>query len=176
MKTIATVGILALLTSCTALDIDEARLGASLFDITATDEGTIGSQAVKSTADGDGAGGFIELTNVVDRDTSVGLRAGYSLAEIEAVDFEQFEGLAVARQYLTDPSAVRLYVEGRAGYARIEVRDDFLGSGGADAFKVGGGLGVELGSVFVQVDYDGLFGNDFDAKGPSLSIGGVIRF
>lgn len=181
-KTMTVLFLLPLLASCAALDIDEARLGGSLLDITATDEGTIGTQAVKSEADGDARGVQVELTNRIDSDTSAGLLFGYSTGSIQQVDIEQFDVAAVGRQYLvSDRNTLRPFIEGRAGYTRFEARDEFLGSGEADAFKVGAGIGLEMQldaglSVFVQGNYDAAFAQQFDTQGPSLVIGGAIRF
>ena len=175
MKTIATVGLLALLTSCTALNIDGARAGVRAQRVTATDRGEINGQSVSSSATGSVAGTKLELVNRVGRTTEVGLVFGYGRGAIEQVDIETFDVGMAAREFF-GTGTVRPYFEGRIGYQRFGVRDDFLGHGGTDTATAGIGLGVELGSVFVQVDFDGAIGKDFDNHGPGLMVGGVVRF
>ena len=172
--------LLPLLASCSALDIDEARIGASSFLITATDEGTVGGQAVRSTADGTGEGATLELTNHVSKDTSAGLLFGYSTGSIVSVDIEQIDVAAVGRHYLIGDT-LRPYLEGRAGWMRFGASDEFMESDGLDAFKVGASLGLELHAtssvvIFLQGNYDAAFAPDFTTQGASVTIGGALRF
>ena len=178
MKTIATVGVLALLTSCASLDIDGARLGTSLNDLRATARSeTSAGQSTRSTADTEPVGVSFELTNVIDRDSEVGLLFSASQGDIGEVDYETYNVGASIRQFASD-GFVRPYLEGRIGYGYGLLTDPVqLGETSTDLLNVGASLGVEFGALFVQADLNGSYSNDdFRVEGPGATIGFVVRF
>lgn len=174
MKSFLTILLLPFV-GCTALDIDRTRIGAGAFNIDATARGESGGERIESTGSGSGSHAIVELTNDIDEDTSVGFYGKFAQAAIEDVDNDQFGAGAAIRRYLTG-GPVRPYIEGRAGYNRFQVRDDILGDGNADALELGAGVGVELGSFFVQADFGALFADQFEADGLGFTVGGVITW
>jgi len=180
MKKTAIVGLLALLsaTSCTSLDIDGARLGASITDLRATAHSeTSAGQRTTSTADTEPVGLSFELTNVIDRDSEVGLIFSAQQGDIGEVGYETYNIGASVRQF-AGTGSIRPYIEGRIGYGYGLLTDPVqLGETSTDLLNLGASLGVEFGALFVQADLNGSYSNDdFRVEGPGATIGFVVRF
>jgi len=182
MKTIALL-VLPLLASCAALDIDAVRLGANVSDIRATAHTeTSSGQRTTSRADADREGVKLELVNVIDRDTEVGLLFGFGQGDIGEVSYETYNIGATMRQF-AGTGSIRPYLEGRIGYGYGELTDPVqLGETSTDLLNLGAGLGIEFAAserfaVFVQGDIDyGFTNDDFSTQGPGITVGGVVRF
>jgi len=181
MKTTATIVGLALLTSCTSLDIDSARFsaGASALQATAEVEDNAGTRS--NTADSDRTKVNLELTNVQEDGLEVGLLLGFSEGDVGEVESTNYDIGAAARQFFTE-GTLRPYVEGRIGYRRAELYDPVLfGKGASDMLLLGAGAGVQLDiteslGLFVQGNYDYAHGDRFSTDGFGVTFGGTVSF
>jgi hypothetical protein len=182
MKTVSTIVGLALLASCTSLNIDGARLSVGASDIRARAEVEDAQGTRTDEVDVDSTNLNLELTNVLDSDSEVGLLFGYGQGDLGEVEGTTYDVGAVARQFLLDGNSIRPYVEGRIGYRRAELYDPVLfGRGSSDMLNLGAGVGVQFQATdrfafFVQGNYDYAIGDRFSTQGPGLMVGGAITF
>jgi len=143
-------------------------------------------EGVSDRTDGEDLGGRIEIAREVDGfdNTEAGLRIGGFFGELDYVgdtlDTTTVEIHGVVRQYLVDDGAtVRPYAEVFAGYGH-HFWDLSEESGDGGGFSGGGGLGIEAGPVFLQVDYTysaaDLDGLDVDGQNLRAFLGGKVSF
>lgn len=180
MKTFIASIALLLLTSCTALDIQGARISGGFSNFKATAESTIDDFTVKDSANGDTSDVRVELVNKMSPRTSVGLFGEIGSGSVQDVDLSSAGGGMAVRHALTDWS-ITPFIEGRAGYSRVTVDDIILGSDDVDMAKVGAGLGLEWQvcssfSVFGQANYDASFGDGLTLSGTSFFFGAGVTF
>lgn len=183
-KKLAVIPILAVMTSCTALDIDGARFAGSLsnIDATATTEITTGGETFEfeDEANGDFLGGRVELVNKSGPNTEVSLVLGVSQGELEEADLTNYDAGMAVRHYFTQ-STVRPFAEVGVGYRSIDVSIPELGDDRIDAGWGTASLGLDFQvssnfSFFVSGGYGGSIGKDFDMHGPMGSAGITITF
>lgn len=161
--------------------------GGSLTHIDAEarpDDGT----KVTDDADGERFRGRVELTSEKSDHLSLGTYLGGSHATYDTVVplKESTIGAGVAARGYLGKSALRPYLEARAGYRHsfIEIGD---GSRDGAGYEVGAGVGLEYSlsrtsAIFLQLDYElgGAFISDQDfesmSQGFGVMLGGSVSF